>query len=1159
MSAAGRPSGQPLLIEPVVAWPRQAEAGGDYLVTVDLRGPLPSPDGTPAQWPYSEEEFTFTVTLDGAPHLDCSALGEPNVVLHRFGGTYGPARFRVSAGTDLGPASLWLTVSNQWGVPVRKAELRCEIHAATAAAAVRTRTATPAQVPGGPTPPHTPWPAPPHQPPVPVRPDPDRQTVTISFAGLDRAWAAWIADRLERRGVRVAPLRRGAPADVPPAALLRDLTLAPGRSLLVLNAPYFGDGTHRHEEWNAALREVVAPDPSRFAAVSVTGATLPSGVSLLAPAALHGLRAEEAERRLLERLGLPSEPVTEDAAEAGIGNGPRFPADAPGVWGAVPRRNTRFTGREALLDEVHDLLSGAGPGTAMLTLHGMSGVGKTQLAAEYAYRLGPEYDVVWWVNAQDRADCRRQLAELAPRLGLRTGQEYGERLRAVRDALRRGEPYSRWLLVLDGADEPEEIEDLVPTGPGHVLVTSRNPEWGRYGSGLLEVPVYTRDESIAFIRRRAPGPTPAEADRLAEALGDLPLLLAQTVGWLNDSDRSVDEYLTLLADGDGTEGDARNAAEDFPPAFRTAWSILLAELRETAPESVVLLRLCTFFAPGLVPVHLLRSMPRDGLPDSVAGLLTDPRLWERAVGHLRRHSVVRVEPGPEEPERENLYVHRVVHQMAHTAMPEEVRRDLVDVVRRALAGAGRGRPSAPEQWPRYAEIVPHLKYADVLATTDEAVQTLVLDCLRYLYLSGEYGAGVRLGGHAVRIWRSLLGDQHPLVWELTHHYANLLRAAGDFHRTMEIERAAVRHLSEQRGERDPDLLRALGGLAADLRGLGHYAEALEISQRVHGTYRELLGDQDTRTLNARNNVGVSLRLLGRYEDALNVDLPTLRERSRVLGDRHPWTLSSDTMCAVDLRLLGRHEEALARQDANWRLVRETLGAHHRQTLLAAHNLALCRYAVGDPDEAAHHVAVALELGERVLGDGDPLVLMLLAGRSCLARELGDLDLARALSERVVGRYEETLTAGHPYAAGVRANHALLLHRAGEHDRGPALADAALADMDAAVGHDHPWTLGCALNAAVLHGDAGDADRALALSRDTVGTAARVLGPTHPFTFLAGVALAAELRVRGRRGQADAVHSQALEGLVATLGPQHPRTLAARARRAPFWDFEPQRT
>ncbi|WP_159178840.1 hypothetical protein, partial [Klebsiella pneumoniae] len=95
-------------------------------------------------------------------------------------------------------------------------------------------------------------------------------------------------------------------------------------------------------------------------------------------------------------------------------------------------------------------------------------------------------------------------------------------------------------------------------------------------------------------------------------------------------------------------------SEDFPSAFRTAWSILLAELRETAPESVVLLRLCTFFAPGLVPVHLLRSMPHDGLPDSVAGLLSDPRRWDRALGHLRRHSLVRVEPDPAEPERENL-------------------------------------------------------------------------------------------------------------------------------------------------------------------------------------------------------------------------------------------------------------------------------------------------------------------------------------------------------------------------------------------------------------------------------------------------------------------------------------------------------------------------
>ncbi|MFF7800504.1 FxSxx-COOH system tetratricopeptide repeat protein [Streptomyces olivaceus] len=1116
MNGTGRPAGQPLLIEPVVAWPRQAEAGSDYLVTVDLRGPLPSPDGTPADWTYPEEEFTFTVTLDGAPHFGCSALGEPSVVLHRFGGTYGPARFRVSVGADPGPASLWLTVSNQWGVPVRKAELHSEIRPAAPPSG------------GGPETAPVPGDRPRHRrPPAAAetaarqRPEPGRPTVTISFAGPDRAWAAWIGDRLERRGVRVVRLRRDGPHEAPPAELLRDLTLVAGRALLVLSAPYFGPDARTHEEWNTALREVVAPAPSRFAAVSVVGAGLPSDASLLAPVALAGTGAEEAERLLLDRLDLPSEPPPGTAADSR--RGPRFPGDPWAVWGAVPRRNTRFTGREALLGKTHDLLHGAGPGTGAVTLHGMSGVGKTQLAAEYAHRFGPEYDVVWWVNAEDRAGCRRGLADLAPALGLRTGQEYGERLRAVRDALRRGEPYARWLLILDGADEPEEIGDLVPKGPGHVLVTSRNPEWDRHGGRLLEVPVYDRGESVSFIRRRAPRLTDAEAGRLAEALGDLPLLLAQTANWLGDSDLSVDEYLALLADGAG--GDARRASEDFPPAFRTAWSMLLDDLSETVPESVGLLRLCTFFAPGLAPVHLLRDLPHERLPDSVAGLLTDQALWDRAVGHLRRYSVVQVAPHPTDPGRENLYVHRVVHQMVHQAMPGTVRRELVDVVRRALAAADRGKPSAPQQWPRYAEIVPHLKYADALSTTDDAVQTLVLDSLRYLYLSGEYGAGVRLGAHAVRIWRSRLGEQHPLIWELTYHYANLLRASGDYHRTMEIERAAVEHLREQRGERDPALLRALGGLAADLRGLGRYAQSLEISQRVHATYRELLGDQDTRTLNAQNNVAVSLRLLGRYEEALDVDLRTLEARLRLLGDRHPWTLGSETSYSVDLRLLGRCEEATSRQSSNLRLARAALGAHSRQTLLAAHNLALCLYALGDTFGAAHHLGQALDQGERVLGGADPLVLALTTSQSCVARERGDLELARVLSDSVVGQYEATLTAAHPYAAGARANHALVLHRAGEADRARDLADAALADMDAAVGPEHPWTLGCALNASTLHGYAGNTERSLALGRDTADGAARTLGPGHPFT-------------RSARAAAEA---------------------ALGSWMRPFWDFEPQRT
>ncbi|MYS76343.1 TIR domain-containing protein, partial [Streptomyces sp. SID5926] len=134
-----------------------------------------------------------------------------------------------------------------------------------------------------------------------------RQTVTIHFAGFNRAWAAWIGDRLERRGVRVVPLRWDSPADVPLVDLLRDLTLAEGRVLIIVSEWYFQLGPRTHEEWNAALREIVAPDPSRFAAVSVTTAAVPAAAAVLAPVALTNMGAEEAERRLLDRLDLPSE------------------------------------------------------------------------------------------------------------------------------------------------------------------------------------------------------------------------------------------------------------------------------------------------------------------------------------------------------------------------------------------------------------------------------------------------------------------------------------------------------------------------------------------------------------------------------------------------------------------------------------------------------------------------------------------------------------------------------------------------------------------------------------------------------------------------------------------------------------------------------------
>lgn len=1146
------PDEHPLLIEPVVAWPHEAETDCDYLVTVDLHGPLPVDEGEP-EWPYPDEEFTFTVALDGSPHFICTALDEPSVVLHRFGGTYGPADFRVSTGSIPGPASLWLTVSNQWGVPVRKAELRSEIRerepgraaAAQLVEVVRARVSLPAP-PRRQAPANTPErPADVVIPPVSIPRRTGRQNVTISFAGFNRAWAAWIADRLERRGHRAVLQRWSTRAGRSLADTLNDLLLAPGPVLIVLSEWYAPD-----HDWTTALREVVVPNADRFAAVSLTASPLPAAVAALAPADLYGVDAREAERRLLGRLGLPATPLLDDSDRSH----PRFPADVPEVWGGVPRRNPRFTGREALLTEVRRLLEDTDSGVA--ALRGMSGVGKTQLATEYVYRFGSEYDLVWWVTADRRATYRERLAQLAPAMGLVTGQEYGERIRAVRQALRRGDPYGRWLLVLDGADDPETIADLVPTGTGHVLITTRNSDWETHGGTLLDVPLYERSESVAFIHRRAPRLTMAEADRLAEALEDLPLLLDQTAGWLSDSDMSVQEYIELLEIG--IEYDAVRVSADFPVTFQTAWAILLHQLRDTAPESVDLLRLCAFFAPGSIPVRLLKGVPAGEQPETLAELIGDPRLWGRALAQLSQYSVIRLES-----QGTALYLHRMVHQIIRQDISEDDARAYAAAARAALAAAAPGRPGDPEAWPAYAEIVPHLEYAGALNDTDPAVQNLVIDCLRHLYLSGEYGTGLHLAEQAIPAWQSLLGEDHPLLWDLGHHYANLLRAVGDYRHSEAVSRAAAEHHGGAGGHRDREYLRAAGSLAADLRALGRYEEAYGLSREVCDAYEELLDDQDhPAVLAARNNLAVSLRLLGDYRGALDTDRHTVGVRRSVLGPSHPWTLVSEISYATDLRLLGHPRDAASVQIGSVERHRERLGPDHPQTLHAEHNLALCRYQAGESAEVGVLFASVEERGERVVGEDDPLSLMFVTAHSCFLREHGDIEQARELGESVVARYERMLGPAHPYVAGVHANQALFLLAVGERTQSRTLAEGALADMTRALGHDHPWTLGCALNASAAAALAGDHATALVISRNTVVRAevGAALGATHPLTLSARIALTADLRATGDRREADRLESAALGDLTATLGrPDHPRTRAARNRERPYWDFEPLTT
>ena len=157
-----------------------------------------------------------------------------------------------------------------------------------------------------------------------------------------------------------------------------------------------------------------------------------------------------------------SRPRRRDPVGAGV--------DASAVWGSVPARNPGFTGRAKLLEEVRKQLLG-GDRAVVQALHGMGGVGKTQLAIEYTHRFAAEYDLVWWIAAEQSGLIAEQFAVLAAELGCALP---GADLEAVRRAvLAELHGRDRWLLVFDNAEDPEDLAHWLPGGGGHVLITSR--------------------------------------------------------------------------------------------------------------------------------------------------------------------------------------------------------------------------------------------------------------------------------------------------------------------------------------------------------------------------------------------------------------------------------------------------------------------------------------------------------------------------------------------------------------------------------------------------------------------------------------------------------------------------------------------------------------
>jgi len=306
-------------------------------------------------------------------------------------------------------------------------------------------------------------------------------------------------------------------------------------------------------------------------------------------------------------------------------------------------RNRNFAGRDELLAKIAVCLRERAP--AVVALTGLAGVGKSQVALEYVYRKKREYDLVAWIRGEERAVLESDLVDLAASLGLEQAGDPDTAL--VLSAVKRHlDGRSGWLLIFDNVERPETLLRYLPADPsGHVIVTSRWRNWGRYAENLAVDP-FESAEAIAFMERRLSGEEPAAVRRLVDELGRLPLALEEAAAYMEATGRSVSSYLELFENHHRALLDQIRPPDDYPWTFRTALEVSLQHL-QTQSDAVHVLKLLAFVAPDdiSVPLLLRKELETGDTPFEIAS--------DHCVSTLAKYSLLKID-------RDAVAVHRLV-------------------------------------------------------------------------------------------------------------------------------------------------------------------------------------------------------------------------------------------------------------------------------------------------------------------------------------------------------------------------------------------------------------------------------------------------------------------------------------------------------------------
>ncbi|GCL58182.1 NB-ARC [Microcystis aeruginosa NIES-3807] len=738
------------------------------------------------------------------------------------------------------------------------------------------------------------------------------------------------------------------------------------------------------------------------------------------------------------------------------------PAESPNNLNRARTGAVNFVGREDAMVQMHHQLQQQERIAITAVVTGMAGVGKTELALQYAlyHKKKSTYPGgICWIGVQAETVGVQLLNFAKSLLGLFPPEDLN--LRGQLDyCWARWQPPGDVLLILDDVHQYEEIQDYLPPQEQRfkVLITTRQ-HWLAASFEQLRLPVLSESAALALLESLI-GTSRLQAELevgkgLCAWLGYLPLglelvgrFLKRRTNWTlaRMQQQLLDKGLQLSAlqnpSGDMT------AQRGVEAAFEVSWD----ELNQPARDLGCFLSL---FALAPIPWRLviercLFAEDEEELEDIREEQLLNLHLLQAVEGEVYQfHPLVRqffqakLALREDGDELKRSFCRGMVEEAK--TIPEDLTKEQVEAVALSIPHIAESATEL-EQWLEDEDLIPSFEGLEMFYygqglyehTEPWCKQCREVTCRRlgeehpdvaqslnnlaYLYDSqGRYKEAEPLYLQALELRQRLLGDNHPSVATSLNNLAVLYYSQGRYEEAESRYLQALELFKRILGEEHSDVATSLNNLARLYESQGSYEEAEPLYLQALELDKRLLGENHPSVASSLNNLAGLYKSQGRYEESERLLIQALELRQRLLGKNHPFVATSLNNLGSLYNSQGRYTEAEPLYLEALELRKRLLGDNHPDVATSLNNLALLYAFQGKYAEAEPLLIQALELDKRLLGENHPDLATSLNNLAQLYKSQGRYKEAEPLFLQALAIAEQVLEENHPTTVRIREN------------------------------------------------------------------------------------------------------------------------------------------